>query len=66
MLVQANRGLVKDLQNHLETRANLCHWAQALNTIDVWLIHNSQKLSGITTQTLDIATLAFSVNRIEG
>ena len=37
MLVQANRGLVKDVQNHLETRANLCHWAQALNTIDVWL-----------------------------
>ena len=39
---------------------------KAINRVKVWLIHLSQKLTGIAGQRLNVAALSFCVNGVEG
>src|SRR4029079_10542637 len=40
--------------------------AEAVDRVDVGLLHHLQELAGIRTQRLDVAALALGVDRVEG
>ena len=40
-------------------------WAETIDTIDIWFVHNPKKLSRVATQRLNIATLTFSVDSVK-
>src|SRR5664280_344793 len=39
---------------------------EAVDLVDVWLLHLAQELAGIRRQALDIAALALGIDRVEG